>query len=113
MKTLEQVDVISPPDRSLLAEVRDTVRRFLPNATVLLYGSVARGTQTPESDYDILVLTDAPLSREEEERVDRAVYDIELAHERVVSVLYYAKDEWTKHSAMPLHVEVARDGIVV
>ena len=57
MKTIEQTHVVSEEDKALLREMKKVIREVVSAAEVLLYGSVARGTQGPESDYDILVLT--------------------------------------------------------
>ena len=43
---------------------------------MLLFGSVARGTQAEESDFDVLILTDSRLSGKEEDEVEDALYDL-------------------------------------
>jgi predicted nucleotidyltransferase len=113
MKTLEQVETISDKDRRLLHEVKQTVQSFLPAAEVLLYGSVARGTQDAESDYDILVLSDVTLSRAEERAVDNAILELELNYDIVLSTIYHSKDFWRRHRAMPFLIEVENEGVVV
>ena len=47
---------INPYDSALLRRCREAVWEVTPSATVILYGSRARGDATPESDYDLLVL---------------------------------------------------------
>lgn len=37
--------------------IKATVRSFLPDAKVLLFGSRARGQATKDSDYDLLIVT--------------------------------------------------------
>jgi predicted nucleotidyltransferase len=101
--------------RSLLAECKRIIEGFLPDATVLLYGSQARGTATPESDYDLLVLTAMPLTSEEEDRIGDAVYDLEREQGAVISLLFFAREQWDAplYRLMPLHREVEREGIVL
>ncbi len=41
-----------------LAAIGEVARAVLPGARVLLFGSHARGQAGPESDYDILVITE-------------------------------------------------------
>lgn len=115
MKTLEQVEMISGRDRQLLHEIKQIVRKSLPAAEVLLYGSVARGTQDPESDYDILVLTGEPLSKEEETSVDDSIFELELATGLVVSTIFCSKEQWDTplYRAMPFHWEIDRDAVVL
>ena len=44
---------------------------------IILYGSWARGTASPESDFDLLVVETDPVSkREEMQRLRRAVHDL-------------------------------------
>jgi len=40
-----------------LYTIKSTVQTFLPGAQVLLFGSRARGNETSNSDYDLLVIT--------------------------------------------------------
>ena len=113
MKTIEQASVISEEDKALVGEIKKVVQGFLPAAEVLLYGSVARGAQGPESDYDILVLTDEPLSKKEKRDIERKMLDLELARDVILSTIYHAKAEWALHPTLPFHVEVEKHGIVL
>jgi predicted nucleotidyltransferase len=115
MRTLGQVRTLPEGAQALLCECKRLIQSLLPGATVLLYGSRARGTADPESDWDLLVLTDQPLSRAGQERVLDAVFDFELEREVVLQVLFYAKGDWDTPllRAMPLHREIDREGIVL
>jgi predicted nucleotidyltransferase len=50
MKDLASLKSISRGNRDLLIKMKDIVHLIIPTATVLLYGSVARGAQDEESD---------------------------------------------------------------
>ena len=113
MKTLEEASAIRVSDRELLGAVKQVIRGLVPGASVLLYGSVARGTAGPESDYHILVLSDAPLNGEQQREVRGAIYDYALERGVLISTTFFAKAEWDRHQAMPFHQEVDRDGIVI
>ncbi len=69
MKTIEQTDVVSKKDKELLLKLKGYIREIAPDAELLLYGSVARGSHGPESDYDILVLTNESLTKDEKPSV--------------------------------------------
>ena len=99
----------------VLGDCKRAIQEVLPGATVLLYGSLARGTAGPESDWDILILTPQPISATEEETVRKAVYAIELAQDVVLSLLIYPRDEWDDppHRAMPFHEQVEREGVLL
>jgi predicted nucleotidyltransferase len=94
MGTREGTPAIQPQDKAILSECRDILRRILPGATVYLYGSGVRGAREPDSDLDLLILTEHRLSREEEDRAAHAVYDIELTRGVVISTLFYSREEW-------------------
>jgi predicted nucleotidyltransferase len=115
MKNLATSKDISGRDRDILIKLKEIVHVIIPTATVLLYGSVARGTQDEESDYDVLILTDAPLSTKEEDSVTDAVYDLELDRGIVISTLFYTKDFWAAPIAqvLPFHQRVREDGVVI
>ena len=115
MTTLDQARSLSARDRQLLREVKRAIANLAPTADVLLYGSVARGEHGPDSDYDILVLTDQPLCRQEEDAVEDAVYDVQLAHGTLISTLFYTKAEWSTPvtTALPLYRAIQKDAILI
>jgi predicted nucleotidyltransferase len=59
MRQLDEVRVLGESDRQLLRDLKSVILRFVPDATLILYGSVSRGRQGSESDYDLLVLLGA------------------------------------------------------
>jgi predicted nucleotidyltransferase len=95
--------------------LKRVVSEHLSGATLLLYGSAARGARAPDSDYDVLLLTQAPLSCEEQDRIRGAVYELELAREVVISIMFDTHQEWSGPLAAvtPYHRSVEREGLVV
>ncbi len=113
MNTIKKCSVISDKDKALLSEIKKVIQATLPSADVLLYGSVAKGTQGPESDYDLLVLTKAPLSRKAKHIIERKILDLELAHDVILSTIYHTKAEWHQRACLPFHREVEKYGIAL
>ena len=115
MKTINETQSISTRDRALLEQIKTVVHGFLPEATVILYGSVARGTQRADSDYDILVLSEKRLTCPEEDAIWDALYEIQLEEEVLISTIFIARSDWDTplHSAMPFHQEVERDSVLL
>jgi len=111
VKTIEQVQALSEKEKALLNEAKAIIQGYLPTAEVLLYGSAARGTHGPESDYDLLVLTDRTTSIEEEDQVRDALYDHQISQDKLISTFFYARDFWNEHPDMPFHQEVDRDAV--
>ncbi|HOM57055.1 MAG TPA: nucleotidyltransferase domain-containing protein [Candidatus Latescibacteria bacterium] len=93
--------------------LKRAVYEVAPEVALFLYGSAARGTREPDSDYDVLVLSEHALSDEEEGAIRNAVYDFELENEIVVSLVFFARGEWDSPlmSATPFHANVTREGI--
>jgi predicted nucleotidyltransferase len=115
MRTLEDQTVLSEGDKELLVDLKAVIRQFEPTATVLLYGSVARGTNNLESDYDIMVLTEHPPSAERKEEIRGAVFDFELPRHIVFSVLFHSRDDWEHGivSGSPFRANVEEDAIAI
>ena len=44
-------------NKIILKTIKTTVKSFLPDAKVLLFGSRARGDFNTDSDFDVLVIT--------------------------------------------------------
>ncbi|HPU86271.1 MAG TPA: nucleotidyltransferase domain-containing protein [Candidatus Latescibacteria bacterium] len=93
--------------------LKRAVYEVAPDVVLFLYGSAARGTREPDSDYDVLVLSEHVLSDEQENAIRNAVYDFELENDIVVSLIFFARDEWDSPlmSATPFHANVTREGI--
>lgn len=115
MKRIEELKTLSPEDKRILREAKEIICRFLPDAEILLYGSVARGTGQPESDYDVLALLASDLSNQQKDAVRGAVYDLELAHNVVISLIFYTRDEWDSPlvTATPYRKNLAREGVLL
>lgn len=83
---------------------------------IILYGSVARGTATPESDIDIMVLVD---SSEEElkeyaDRLCEVSTDFALEYFKVFSIMdvcYSEFSEWKQ--VLPFYRNIANEGVVL
>ena len=80
---------------------------------VILYGSVARGTQTMESDVDIAVIVRKYTEDMHDKMIDLTV-DLELEYNKVLSVLLIDYDnfrEW--EDVLPFYKNMKKDGIML
>ena len=77
---------------------------------IILYGSVARGTQTEESDVDIAVIVKRYMKDMHDKMIDLTV-ELELEYNKVLSVLIIDYDnfrEW--EDVLPFYKNMKKDG---
>ena len=100
---------------SILSKIKNTVLAIEPEATVILYGSFARGDNQIESDMDVLILLDKEkISRDDEKKITRPLYQLELATNQVISPLIKPKKTWYElYPNTPLFINIKREGIVI
>lgn len=102
-------------DVELLKRCKKVIRKVVPDADVILYGSRARGDADEDSDYDILILTNGPISMPLKERFYDHTLDLELETGVVLTLIAYDRQQWDTplYRAMPFHKNVDREGVVV
>lgn len=82
--------------------------------SVILYGSVARGTQTDESDVDVAVIMHPGATAEMHDRMLDMVVDLELACDKVLSVIRIDRDRFKEWEAtLPFYQSIRKEGVVL
>lgn len=82
--------------------------------SVILYGSVARGTASSESDIDVALLIKGSLSSVTENELSDFIVDMNLKYDKVFSVIDIDIDNYEKWKAVaPFYKNVKQDGIVL
>ena len=83
-----------------------------PKAEIILYGSRARGDERPDSDWDILVLTDYPVDLKKERIFRDNLYELEIELGEPFSIFVYSKNDWiTKQKISPFYSNVTQEGV--
>ena len=96
------------------AQIGQVVSQIEPQAEVILFGSRARGSARPDSDWDILILLDGEVTLAREQALFHALYKIELDTEEVFSTLIYRKNYWYEVlKGSPLFQNVNQEGILL
>ena len=85
-------------------------RRFPEIASVLIYGSVARGEDTSDSDIDLLILTNG--KSDIERKLDELTADYVINNSELPLPIVYAESEFNLMDS-PFHREVKKDGKVI
>ena len=105
MKELQEVfEKMVPGFQSIFGNVLEQI---------IVYGSVAKGTHTDESDIDIAVIVRNYTEEMHDKMIDFTV-DLELEYNKVLSVLlidYNNFKEW--ENVLPFYQNVKKDGIML
>jgi predicted nucleotidyltransferase len=97
-------------------KILDRIKRIVldrdPSAKVYLYGSRARGTMKPDSDWDLLILlSKTEITDDIEKNVTYPLYDLEFEIGEVISPQVYSESEWnTKYRVTPFYSNVIKEG---
>lgn len=104
--------MIKTANRNIADLIKKNILEIDKNAEIILYGSKARGDDTADSDWDILVLTDYPVNFTIESKFSDHLYELELELEELFSIFVYSKNEWnTKHRITPFYHNVIKEGV--
>jgi len=106
---------ISGKEKNLLLRCRESIHKISPKAKVILYGSRARGDAVLESDYDLLVLVDHPVTLKEEDIFRQQLFPIEIETGCVLTLNAYYLSDWDSvlYKVMPFRQNVEREGLVI
>lgn len=104
--------------KKMLIELAESLKQIYSYKlrTVILYGSVARGTQTDDSDIDIMVLVDGNNDelRQYNEKLNDVSTDFSLKYLKVLSVVdvsYQEYEDWKNLS--PFYRNVSEEGVIL
>ncbi len=115
MRRLTKCLNISRKEKNLLLRCRESIHKISPKVKVILYGSRARGDAVPESDYDLLVLVDHPVTLKEEDIFRQQLFPIEIETGCVLTLNVYHLSDWDSvlYKVMPFRQNVEREGLVI
>ena len=106
---------MSKKEQTMLELLKNKAREVMPSGVqVFLYGSRARGEAHSDSDWDILILVNAP--RAGLDMYDTLAYPLtELGwdYNEVVVPVIYSRDEWDHPSSLLFRRNVEQDAIAL
>lgn len=114
MKNKLTLQTIDKKYRTVIDEVKKVIHSVIEQSfEVTLYGSVARGEETSESDIDLLILIEGPVNYNLKELLWKSVYQIELEMDVVIGLFVESKEVWeTKYATLSLiYGNIQREGI--
>ncbi len=81
---------------------------------IVLYGSVARGTASQESDIDIALFVKKRPTASQEELLSGIIAELNLKYDKVFSVVDIDQNTYLKwRTVLPFYQSVDREGIVL
>lgn len=99
----------------IITTIKKIVARYDKHASIILFGSRARGDWREESDWDFMILSELPEGSDAKEKIRNDIYrEIELETFDSVFVLLHNKEVWnSKYSVTPLYYNIAEEGVMV
>lgn len=100
---------------NILARIKEIVSTTEPEATIILYGSYARGEQKESSDIDILILVNKEkITYSDEKRIKYPLYELEFETGTLISPIVFSRDDWEiRHKITPFYKNVKKEGILL
>ena len=114
MKTLDDL-TIRQNEKEAVREACRVLKTNFPVKEVILFGSKARGEDDEESDIDLLLLTARPIHWRERHAIVDTLFDIELKHDAVISIIINTLFDWSQGicTVLPIHKEIDAEGIMI
>jgi len=83
--------------KDILTSIKSQVLKIVPGARVMLFGSMAYGTPTTESDWDILILTKQPVNATLKKQIHDALFPISVKIAAFINTLTVQENDWHKN----------------
>jgi len=102
-------------NEKIIKLIKNTARRYIPDAEVFLFGSHARNEASPDSDYDVLIITDSHLSPKEKFPVRTLIRKSLLQSGIRSDILIQSKSEIDKKKKLPGHIvrKILREAVLL
>lgn len=101
---------------NILAEIKQLAHQLFANlpASVYLYGSRARGDNTKDSDWDLLIVTDDSLGNKDAfEKYAYPFTEIGWRMDEQITPLLYTRSEWNAQRDTAFYLNVLNDAILL
>lgn len=107
-KTLEDKEMFDDIVKAILSVMGDDAVK------IILYGSVARGDNTWESDVDIAVIVDGKYDSKKRDELFEAVYPLDLKYDTLFSVIPIESYHYfvCKYE-IPFYMNIEKEGIIL
>ncbi len=100
----------------MMIELVEGILKIMSNrlVSIVLYGSVARGTASDDSDVDVALFVNGGLDTDIEDKLSDFIVDMNLKYDKVFSVIDIDFANYKKwEHVTPFYKNVEQDGIVL
>ena len=99
--------------KEIVLRIQMLMRKLIPTAEVILYGSEARNEARPDSDIDLLILVDGDkLTLSQEDAITTPLYELELQTGVAISPIVMLKKQWANRPMItPFYLNILKEGI--
>lgn len=99
--------------QKILPRIKETIEKVTPDAEIILYGSVARGEETENSDIDILIVVNKDqLSLAEQWAITDPLYEMGVWELILISPHVYTRNQWYgRPFRTPYMINIMNEGI--
>ena len=114
MRTLDDLP-LRRKEKEAIKEATGFLKERFPVRDVILFGSKARGDSEEDSDIDLLLLTDQPLHWRERHAIVDALFEVEMRHNDLISIVVNTVCDWQEGicTVLPIHEEINREGVTI
>ncbi|MBN1309111.1 MAG: nucleotidyltransferase domain-containing protein [Chitinispirillaceae bacterium] len=112
---LENAKFLSGNEKRALTEIKRRVSALFAIRRFILFGSKARGDASPDSDIDLLLVTERELKQSEKHMISDTIFEVNLYYDTLFSFIAVDDQQWNSrlYSFYPIHINVEREGIPV
>jgi predicted nucleotidyltransferase len=91
-------------DKKTITLLKEVINSYLPGAEIIMFGSRARGEESPWSDYDLLVIARETLT--DRQRLNfQAQIRKSLAKKLILAdIIVHSRDDIPKKQRLPGHI---------
>ena len=98
-----------------ISKIKATIRQYLPDAEIMLFGSRARSDSHPESDYDILIKIRDQITAGEKIVLRTSIRKKLLKQDIRSDILIQSVDEIERKKNLPGHIirNLMKDAVII